>query len=233
MTLQEKNILTSLDKSAIIVNCIIIAYYAQFAGKQVFVSINLFEYSNGGVALDPTIYDDATVASYNLIKTARLNHNRFSLVDRSEATIGFEIYDDAGNPFRVREEDDTINPDFDIPKINGVPFTGRKNVFVEGRNTRQITVNATHSGSTLLEAGPHDWEVLKYAPRAGHTYENKDVDTCKIFEKNYTTKKDKGNTGLGLWKIHDILRKDNSLELFTTKDEIMFKQKLEIYGKNV
>ena len=139
-----------------------------------FVSINLFEYSNGGVALDPTIYDDATVASYNLIKTARLNHNRFSLVDRSEATIGFEIYDDAGNPFRVREEDDTINPDFDIPKINGVPFTGRKNVFVEGRNTRQITVNATHSGSTLLEAGPHDWEVLKYAPRAGHTYENKD-----------------------------------------------------------
>ena len=64
-----------------------------------------------------------------------------------------------------------------------------------------------------------------------NTYQNKDVDTSKIFEKNYTTKK--GNTGLGLWKIHDILRKDNSLELFTTKDEIMFKQKLEIYGKKV
>ena len=64
-----------------------------------------------------------------------------------------------------------------------------------------------------------------------NTYENKDVDTCKIFEKNYTTKK--GNTGLGLWKIQDILRKDNSLELFTSKDDKMFKQKLEIYGKNV
>ena len=138
-----------------------------------FVSINLFEYSNGGVALDPTIYDDATVASYNLIKTARLNHNRFSLVDRSEATIGFEIYDDAGNPFRVREEDDTINPDFDIPRINGVPFTGRKNVFVEGRNTRQITVNAYHSGSSKEEAGAHDWEVLRYAPRAGYSYADK------------------------------------------------------------
>ncbi|MBR3613578.1 MAG: GHKL domain-containing protein [Clostridia bacterium] len=62
-----------------------------------------------------------------------------------------------------------------------------------------------------------------------NTYKDKDVDTCKIFEKNYTTKKDKGNTGLGLWKIQDILRKDNSLELFTTKDEKMFKQKLEIY----
>ena len=62
-----------------------------------------------------------------------------------------------------------------------------------------------------------------------NTYKNKEVDTCKIFEKNYTTKKDKGNTGLGLWKIQDILKKDNSLELFTTKDEKMFKQKLEIY----
>lgn len=63
-----------------------------------------------------------------------------------------------------------------------------------------------------------------------NTYANKDVDTCKIFEKNYTTKKDKGNTGLGLWKIQDILKKDNNLELFTTKDETMFKQRIEIYG---
>lgn len=66
-----------------------------------------------------------------------------------------------------------------------------------------------------------------------NTYQNKDVDTCKIFEKNYTTKKDKGNTGLGLWKIQDILRKDNSLDLFTSKDDVMFKQQLEIYEKNV
>lgn len=62
-----------------------------------------------------------------------------------------------------------------------------------------------------------------------NTYANKDVDTCKIFEKNYTTKKDKGNTGLGLWKIQDILKKDSNLELFTTKDENMFKQRIEVY----
>ena len=62
-----------------------------------------------------------------------------------------------------------------------------------------------------------------------NTYGNKDVDTCKIFEKNYSTKKDKGNTGLGLWKIQEILRKDSSLELFTSKDDTMFKQELEIY----
>lgn len=63
-----------------------------------------------------------------------------------------------------------------------------------------------------------------------NTYANKDVDTCRIFEKNYTTKKQMGNSGLGLWKIQDILSKDHNLELFTTKDETMFKQRIEVYN---
>lgn len=62
-----------------------------------------------------------------------------------------------------------------------------------------------------------------------NTYTNKNVDTHRIFEKNYTTKKEKGNTGLGLWKISNIIEKDSNLELFTNKDDKMFKQKLEIY----
>lgn len=60
-----------------------------------------------------------------------------------------------------------------------------------------------------------------------NTYINKNVDTNRIFEKNYSTKK--GNSGLGLWKIQDILSKDTTLDLFTSKDEEMFKQQLEIY----
>lgn len=63
-----------------------------------------------------------------------------------------------------------------------------------------------------------------------NTYHDKDIDTDKIFEKNFTTKKEMGNSGLGLWKIRDILRKDTDLDLYTTKDDIMFKQQLEIYG---
>ena len=35
-----KKLLTTLDNDDIIINCIIIAYYAQIAEKQVFVSIN-------------------------------------------------------------------------------------------------------------------------------------------------------------------------------------------------
>lgn len=61
-----------------------------------------------------------------------------------------------------------------------------------------------------------------------NTYSNKNVDTNKIFEKNYTTKE--GNSGLGLWKIRDILSKDMNLDLYTTKDYTMFKQQLEIYN---
>lgn len=61
-----------------------------------------------------------------------------------------------------------------------------------------------------------------------NTYLDKEVDLGKIFEKEYTTKA--GNSGLGLWKVRDILSKDTKLDLFTTKDEHMFRQQLEIYG---
>ncbi len=74
-----------------------------------FVSVNLFEYSNGGETVDPTLISDETLESYTLIKSALCDHNRFSLVDRSESTLGFEVYDNDGNPVRVKESDNSIN----------------------------------------------------------------------------------------------------------------------------
>lgn len=62
-----------------------------------------------------------------------------------------------------------------------------------------------------------------------NTYKDKDINTNKIFEKEYSTKKEKGNSGLGLWKIKEILSKDYELDLVTSKDDIMFKQQLEYY----
>lgn len=61
-----------------------------------------------------------------------------------------------------------------------------------------------------------------------NTYNNKDINTEKIFEKNYSTKPN--NTGLGLWEIRRILTKNNNLNLYTTKDHTYFKQQLEIYA---
>lgn len=61
-----------------------------------------------------------------------------------------------------------------------------------------------------------------------NTYPNKDIDIEKIFEKEYSTKK--GNTGLGLWEVRQILKRNTNLNLFTTKDDKLFKQQLEMYN---
>lgn len=60
-----------------------------------------------------------------------------------------------------------------------------------------------------------------------NTYKNKDIDTYKIFEKGYSTKQ--GNTGLGLWEVRQILKKNNNLNLFTTKNSEFFTQQFEIF----
>lgn len=60
-----------------------------------------------------------------------------------------------------------------------------------------------------------------------NTYKDKQINTDKIFEKGYSTKK--GNTGLGLWEIRQILKKNNNLNLFTTKNDTFFTQQFEIY----
>ncbi len=60
-----------------------------------------------------------------------------------------------------------------------------------------------------------------------NTYNNKDVDTIKIFGKGISGKEN--HTGLGLWEIQNILKKNNNISLFTTKTNEYFKQQLEIY----
>lgn len=60
-----------------------------------------------------------------------------------------------------------------------------------------------------------------------NTYKDKNIDTFKIFEKAYTTKSN--NTGLGLWEVNKILKRHDNLAIFTSKDDELFKQQLEIY----
>ena len=64
-----------------------------------------------------------------------------------------------------------------------------------------------------------------------NSYSNKDVNVDRIFEKGYSSKtnEDKESHGLGLWNVRKILKKNNNLNLFTSKNKNMFKQQLEIY----
>lgn len=63
-----------------------------------------------------------------------------------------------------------------------------------------------------------------------NTYLDKSVNIDKIFEKGYTSKEmeNKGH-GLGLWEVRKVLKKNNNLNIHTTKDNKYFKQQLEIY----
>lgn len=60
-----------------------------------------------------------------------------------------------------------------------------------------------------------------------NTYKDKQVDTEKIYEKGFSSKPN--NTGLGLWKVRQILKSNSNLNLYTSKDNEYFSQQLEIY----
>ena len=62
-----------------------------------------------------------------------------------------------------------------------------------------------------------------------NTYLNKNVDIDRIFDKDYSTKSKTTNSGLGLWEVRQVLKKNNNLNLFTTKNEEFFVQQFEIY----
>lgn len=60
-----------------------------------------------------------------------------------------------------------------------------------------------------------------------NTYNNKDVNTEEIYQKGISSKEN--HSGLGLWKVRQILMHNNNLNLFTTKNDEFFTQQFEIY----
>lgn len=62
-----------------------------------------------------------------------------------------------------------------------------------------------------------------------NTYKDKNIDIDKIYEKGFSTKPE--NTGLGLWEIERILKKHKNVTRFTTTNNNLFKQQIEIYNE--
>ena len=60
-----------------------------------------------------------------------------------------------------------------------------------------------------------------------NTYTNKNVNTEEIYQKGVSSKEN--HSGLGLWKVRQILMRNNNLNLFTTKDAEYFTQQFEIF----
>lgn len=62
-----------------------------------------------------------------------------------------------------------------------------------------------------------------------NTYNDKNIDTKKIFDKNFTCKK--SHSGFGLWEVSQIVKHNKNIVLNTTKNNEFFKQTLELYKK--
>lgn len=73
----------------------------------------------------------------------------------------------------------------------------------------------------------NDFKINRQLLIVENTYKDKNIDTEKIYEKGFSSKPN--NTGLGLWETRQILKRNNNLNLFTSKDKKFFKQQLEIY----
>ena len=60
-----------------------------------------------------------------------------------------------------------------------------------------------------------------------NTYKDKNVDTDKIYDKGFSSKEN--HTGLGLWEVRKLVKKNNNVNLYTSKTDKYFSQQLEIY----
>ena len=60
-----------------------------------------------------------------------------------------------------------------------------------------------------------------------NTYKDKNIDTEKIFEKGVSSKEN--HSGIGLFEVRKLIKKNNNLNLFTSKNDNFFSEQLEIY----
>ena len=63
-----------------------------------------------------------------------------------------------------------------------------------------------------------------------NTYKDKNLDISKISEKGFSSKKN--NTGLGLWEVDKIIKRNKNIAKFTSKNSEFFIQQIEMYKQN-
>ncbi len=166
------------------------------------------------------VYFSALLKECNYANTVEFLNNK---IIENPAIYGILV-----NKYKIAEEND-IEMNIDI--IDGLSRLDEKS-YIVSRMVGILLDNALEATKDcekkVINVQFLKQEDTKRKIIIENTYSNKDVDTTKIFNKNYTTKSGSGNSGLGLWKIKNILNKDSNFKLLTTKDETMFRQQLEI-----
>lgn len=154
--------------------------------------------SNNLSVLNPDVINNPAV--YSILAS------KYHLADSKGITINFEIFLDL-NTLRMKI--------YEFTRILGILLD---NAIEASAECDEKIINIT------LRNEPNRKRQVVIIE---NTYNNKDIDTEKIYDKAYTTKEN--NTGLGLWEVRKILSKNNNLNLFTSKNDKFFSQQLEIY----
>lgn len=153
---------------------------------------------NNLTALSPSVVNNPAV--YNVLA------NKYHMADELGIKINLEVFMDLTEL--------SINS-YELTRIIGILMN---NAIEASKECEEKVINVTFR----KDKNRHMQLVI-----VENTYEDKNIDTEKIYEKGYSTKE--GNTGLGLWEIRQIMKKHNNLNLYTTKTEELFSQQFEIY----
>ena len=60
-----------------------------------------------------------------------------------------------------------------------------------------------------------------------NTFKNHKIDLSRLYDTNYTTKEDRVNHGLGLWKVNEIIKESEEYNIYTSIEDGYFVQKFE------
>lgn len=156
--------------------------------------------TNNLYSLSPTVINHPAI--YNILAT------KYYVADELNIQINLDIFLDLN-------EIEQHMKIYEFTRILGILLD---NAIEAAKECEQKVINVTFR----KEENRHRIIVI-----IENTYTNKEVNIDKIFEKGFSSKE--GNSGLGLWKIRQILKKNNNLNLFTSKNDEFFKQQFEIY----
>lgn len=120
------------------------------------LGVNFLDWTEGVEKLDPSKDISKIIKNCEL---SRVKLNGPSSTIGSSAADSLAVYDENGK--KVSLDGVSSLEGLDYPSINGVPFLGKKGLFLGNEETgRHISIPAYHKDSTKEGSGIHDWEVL-------------------------------------------------------------------------
>ena len=156
--------------------------------------------TNNLYALSPKVINHPAI--YNMLAT------KYYEADKENVTINLNVFLDLN-------EIETRMKIYDFTRILGILLD---NAIEAAKACKKKVINVTFR----KEISNNMIAVI-----IQNTYANKDVDTEDIYKKGVSSKEN--HSGLGLWKIRQILMRNNNLNLFTSKDDEYFTQQFEIF----